>query len=38
MAEKDLQKRLGDMLSNFRQSVPGVVGAAIINVDGFAIA
>lgn len=38
MAEKDLQKKLSELLSNFRSAAPGVVGAAIVNVDGFAIA
>ncbi len=38
MAEKDLQKKLSDLLRDFRSSAPGIVGAAIVNVDGFAIA
>ncbi len=38
MAEKDLQKKLSDLLSNFRNTAPGVIGAAIVNIDGFAIA
>jgi len=38
IAEKDLNKRLTEVLRGFQTSTPGVLGAAVISVDGFAIA
>lgn len=38
MAEKDLTNRLTETLRAFQTSTPGVLGAAVISSDGFAIA
>lgn len=38
MAEKDLTSTLQDLLRNLQASTPGVLGAGVISVDGFAIA
>lgn len=38
MPEKDLTNRLTETLRSFQTSTPGVLGAAVISSDGFAIA
>ena len=38
MAEKDINKQLSEVLRGFQTSSPGVIGAAVISADGFAIA
>jgi len=38
MAEKDLGKRLTEVLRGFQAAAPGVMGSAVVSVDGFAIA
>jgi predicted regulator of Ras-like GTPase activity (Roadblock/LC7/MglB family) len=38
MAEKDMNNKLTDLLRSFQASTPGVLGAGVISVDGFAIA
>ncbi len=38
MAEKEMTNRLTDLLRAFQASTPGVIGAGVISVDGFAIA
>ncbi len=38
MAEKDMTAKLTELLRAFQASTPGVVGAGIISMDGFAIA
>jgi predicted regulator of Ras-like GTPase activity (Roadblock/LC7/MglB family) len=38
MAEKDLGKRLTDVLRGFQGAAPGLMGSAVVSSDGFAIA
>ncbi|MBI5305791.1 MAG: roadblock/LC7 domain-containing protein [Chloroflexi bacterium] len=38
MAEKDLTTQLTELLRTLQSTTPGVMGAGIISVDGFAIA
>lgn len=38
MAEKDFTKQLTEVLRNLQATTPGLVGAGIISIDGFAIA
>lgn len=38
MAEKDIGKVLTDTLRSFQAAAPGVMGSAVVSVDGFAIA
>ena len=38
MAEQDVADKLAELLRGFQISTPGVLGAAVISVDGFAVA
>lgn len=38
MADKDMTSKLTELLRGFQASTPGVLGAAVISSDGFAIA
>ena len=38
MAEKDMGKLLTEVLRGFQVAAPGVMGSAVVSVDGFAIA
>jgi len=38
MAGKDLDKELTAVLSGFQAAAPGVMGSAVVSIDGFAIA
>jgi predicted regulator of Ras-like GTPase activity (Roadblock/LC7/MglB family) len=38
MAEKDIGKALTEVLRGFQGAAPGVMGSAVVSVDGFAIA
>ncbi len=38
MTERDIGKRLTEILRSFQASAPGVMGSAVVSVDGFAIA
>jgi predicted regulator of Ras-like GTPase activity (Roadblock/LC7/MglB family) len=38
MAEQDIGKALTNVLRAFQTSAPGVMGSAVVSVDGFAIA
>jgi uncharacterized protein len=38
MAVKDLTKQLSEILRNLQATTPGLIGACIVSIDGFAIA
>ncbi|MBI5653459.1 MAG: roadblock/LC7 domain-containing protein [Chloroflexi bacterium] len=38
MSEKDLTKQLTDILRGLQSATPGLIGAGVISIDGFAIA
>ncbi|NIN70059.1 MAG: diacylglyceryl transferase, partial [Anaerolineae bacterium] len=38
MPAKDLDKELTGVLRGFQAAAPGVMGSAVVSVDGFAIA
>lgn len=38
MAKKDMGQVLGEVLRGFQAAAPGVMGSAVVSVDGFAIA
>ena len=38
MAGKDLDKELTAVLRGFQAAAPGVMGSAVVSIDGFAIA